>query len=183
MMKTTAIAVALVAGALAIPEPPPVVPPFPVTVPALEPPDPVAALVEMDADILAGVATAEDPHAAAAVAWVVLNRAGCRFLESAPAPGYSCVRPLLEVATARDGFGTVRVWAGDSAPSWRPSWRPGRGATARAEAVALEILAGALPDPTGGATHFHRVGTWVPPWAPGPRARQRFGSHEFYKAL
>lgn len=186
MLRAANVAVLIIAALLPIPMEsgmPPVSEPALFRAPEPEAPEAGAAWVEMDAAILAGLATAEDPHAAGAVSWVLLNRAGCTFLTDAPPPAYSCARSLMAEATARHAFGTIRVWPGDTEPSWRPAWYPGRPAAPGAELTAAAILAGSLPDPTGGATHFHRVGTWVPPWAPHPRARQRFGSHEFYRAL
>lgn len=64
---------------------------------------------------------------------------------------------------------------------WLPAWTPRRPAAASVVAEVRRVLQGLVPDPTSGATHFHRVGTWVPPWAPGPARRRTFGSHEFYR--
>jgi spore germination cell wall hydrolase CwlJ-like protein len=131
--------------------------------------DRVAAVeVEVDAALLAQLAQAEDPRAVAAVVWVVLNRAGC---EVAP---LRCRRPVLSVVTSGRAFGTVR------AGRWRASWNLRGRASARVEAEVMAVLHGRVADPTAGATHFHRVGTWVPPWAPAPSRWRVLGSHAFY---
>lgn len=151
--------------------------------PTPAPPEALAALLEMDADILAGIAKGEDADAAVAIQWVVLNRAGCQFLRDAPGPSYSCVRPLLAVAIDNRAFGTMK--RGRFIPSWWPGrewWHPAdRLQLAEIEGTANAVLLGYVPDPTGGATHFHRLGTWTPPWAPTRRKWRIFGVHAFYQ--
>lgn len=130
----------------------------------------LAALEEADAEVLAQLATAEDPEAPAAVAWVVLNRAGCR------PPGLSgCRAPVLEVVRARRQFGTSLRGV------WRAAWSPRGESSVRARAVVSAVLQGLVADPTDGATCFHRVGTWVPPWAPARGRWKVLGSHAFYR--
>jgi len=51
----------------------------------------------------------------------------------------------------------------------------------KCEGIARAILVGSIPDPTGGATHFHRVGTPTPSWAPPEKEWRRIGRHYFYK--
>jgi len=121
--------------------------------------DPVAAWTEMDADVLAAVAKVEDPEAGAAVMWTVVNRDGGHDLAAAAA------RPHQ-----------YAPWLGRR---WRH--RLDRAQLADLRYLALRVLAGEVPDPTRGATHFHRRGTWTPPWAPHRRAWRDFGSHHFYK--
>lgn len=131
---------------------------------------PLEAWREMDADVLADVALGEDPDAVEAVAWTVLNRARLsgRLVEQEVQDGHA--------------YGSV---VGDR---WVPSWRraPGRrwrGAPwewRRAVETALRVLRGEVPDPTRGATHFHRHGTWAPPWAPAPSQWEDVGQHHFY---
>lgn len=139
--------------------------------PELELIDPLELWREMDADLLADVALGEDPDAVAAVAWTVLNRAELSG------------RPLLEVIRRQQAYGSVI--GGQFHPSW--SRVPGRrwarfypGEWRRARAVALLVIQGRIPDPTGGATHFHRAGTWTPPWAPEPVEWVAIGAHAFY---
>lgn len=134
-------------------------------------PDPLDAWLEMDAEVLARIAAGEDPWAPEAVVWVVLNRAGCAIGPD----GYACERPLLDVVLERRQFGTMR---GDRFIS---AWRPRRPVPGHAHEAAFRALLGHTPDPTGGATHFHRAGTWTPPWAPDPRQWRRFGRHFFYQ--
>jgi spore germination cell wall hydrolase CwlJ-like protein len=129
----------------------------------------VEAELEADTLLLAQVGHGEDPRAVAAVAWVVLTRAGCTV-----AP-LECRRPLLKEVTKHRAFGTMK------GGRFRPSWRPDAPAPVRAVAVVTAVLDGRLPDPTGGSTHFHRALTWTPPWAPHPRHWRRVGSHVFYR--
>lgn len=128
-----------------------------------------AAELEADAFLLAQLATGEDPRAPVAVAWVALNRAGCQV-----AP-LRCRVPLLQIVSARRQFGTIKGGA------WYPAWTPGSFARTDVQAEVWKVLRGAAPDPTGGATHFHRVGTWTPPWAPARRSWRVYGSHAFYR--
>ncbi len=143
-------------------------------------PGPVPGLLwmEMDADLLADVALGEDSEALAAVMWVVLNRA-------CPVRPYGPTCQSFE-ATIQNGqaFGSVRRGR------FRPSWHrvPGRrwarfypGHWAQAQETAWDVLLGLSGDPTGGADHFHRAGTWRPPWAPTEVSWVLVGSHHFYK--
>lgn len=45
--------------------------------------------------------------------------------------------------------------------------------------VAFDVMIGALPDPTGGATHYRRVG-WPAKWAAGRKPSAVIGRHEFF---
>lgn len=58
---------------------------------------------------------------------------------------------------------------------------PGDGALAICRRVAARALAGSLPDPTGGATHFHDA-TALPGWALGRPAVAEIGGLCFYRA-
>ena len=161
---------ALVAGAIQVwPEAPlPVILPANLTAPEQ---DPGLLWMEMDADLLADVALGEDRAALAAVMWVVLNRREAN--------------EALET-TIQDGqaFGSMK--GGRFRPSWHRT--PGRrwarfypGAWAEAQETAWNVLLGLRSDPTGGADHFHRRGTWRPPWAPTEVSWVLVGSHHFYK--
>jgi hypothetical protein len=119
----------------------------------------VDGLREMDADVLAAVAKVEDPEAGAAVMWTVLNRA------------HSSRTSVLEEASRPGAYGP---WLGRR---WRHPLDRAQLATLRA--LALRVLAGLVPDPTDGSTHFHRACTPSPPWA--SRRWRDFGSHHFYK--
>lgn len=139
--------------------------------------DALAAQAEMDAALLAAVAKQEDAGAAEAVAWVVLNRAGCEIRPE----GFTCARPFLAVITEGRAFGTWR--AGRWTPSWGREWSHPLDVAelAEVEGEVTAVLLGYVPDPTGGATHFHRLGTWTPGWAPAPSAWRILGAHAFYR--
>jgi len=176
----TVAAVGLLAVALTHPETP--LPPIAQPLgplwerPALVVSHPDDAVLEMDARLLASLALAEDPQAPAAVMWTAINRSR------------ACGCSLLEVITTGQAYGTTKQWSSGSV-EWRPSWgRRWRSARAfrqldRLEVVAYRALVGLDADPTGGATHFHRRGTWEPPWAPPVTARLVLGSHYFYREL
>jgi hypothetical protein len=100
----------------------------------------------------------------------------------------ACGCSLLEAITTGQAYGTTKQWSSGRV-EWRPSWgRKWSSPFARKrldqfEILAYRILTGLDPDPTGGATHFHRRGTWEPPWAPPLTARLLLGSHYFYREL
>ncbi|MBP0465042.1 cell wall hydrolase [Roseomonas sp. PWR1] len=58
---------------------------------------------------------------------------------------------------------------------------PGDGALAICRRVAARAIAGALPDPTGGATHVHDAAA-LPGWAVGRAASAEIGGFCFYRA-
>jgi hypothetical protein len=126
----------------------------------------------MDGLVLAGVALGEDRDAAVAVMWTVLNRAKGR--------------PIIEAITEGHAYGTMK--GGEFLPSWsldpyrRWSHPLSHAELRRLEGVAQAVLLGYIKDPTGGATNFHRVGTWTPPWAPSRDEWEQYGRHVFYIA-
>jgi len=128
---------------------------------------PEDAQLEMDAGLLAAVARAEDPEAPTAVMWVVRNRARAWHKGS-----------IAKAVFDSESFGTRKngVWV-----PIRTYW-PRNSRMIQLEGIAFQVLMGQRKDPTGGATNFHRVGTWEPPWAPPLPMRRVFGSHYFYKA-
>ena len=142
-------------------------------------PDLGIAWLEMDADVLADVALGEDPNALAAVMWTVINRQRSSTLwDSTP------YEPLIEqVVQSGHAYGTMKrgrfIPAGSQAPKSR--WKHRRMAWEFAQTMAWDVLLGLQPDPTGGATHFHRRGTWTPSWAPERAQWIRRGAHEFYR--
>lgn len=58
---------------------------------------------------------------------------------------------------------------------------PGDGALMICRRIAARALAGALPDPTGGATHVHDAAA-LPGWAVGRAASAEIGGLCFYRA-
>jgi hypothetical protein len=133
------------------------------------------ATFEMDVSLLATVALAEDMKAPTAVMWVVRNRARAWHRGS-----------LLAAVTFGESFGTRKVWIPGQPSEWRPidlKGFPNHPLRKSFENTATLILLNRLKDPTGGATNFHRIGSWDPPWAPELSNRRIFGSHYFYRAV
>ncbi len=162
--------VALGVGAWLYPEPPLPSITAKIATMAMVDPDPELLWVEMDADLLADVAMGEDPDALAAIMHVVLNRR-------------QGDEPLEYTIQNGRAFGTRR--AGRFYPAWSrtPGARWARfypGQWANAQGVAWRVLLGLQGDPTGGADHFHRRGTWTPSWAPQDSTWVLVGSHFFY---
>lgn len=125
------------------------------------------ALAMGDAQIIAELVIAEDPHAVVAIAHVVLNRARGRG------------QTVFQVVTAPGQFGSA-----GGPPAWPKSARWRREHAALIDAVlplVIATLAGRTSDPTAGATHFHLAGSWTPPWAPAPDGWRLIGSHFFYQ--
>ena len=132
--------------------------------------DGARAELEADARAVGELVVGEDPEATVAVAWVVVNRSRSRG------------QTVLGVLTAGRQWGT-RLRSGRFRPSWPlpPAWgRRHASAVSAAAEVILGVLEGRVPDPTRGATCFHRAGTRTPPWAPTPDRWRRFGAHWFY---
>lgn len=48
--------------------------------------------------------------------------------------------------------------------------------------IARRAVGGGLGDPTGGATHYHRIGQ-LPPWSKGHAPSAEIGDHLFYNDL
>ncbi len=157
-MRRLAAALAALAAAV------PVHASAPTARPAPRPAVYVRPYVPPPAEVLAVVAKAEDPEAAEAVMWVVLNRAR--------ATG----RTVLAVASAHRQFHGWR-WV-PAAKRWTS--HADRRQLARLRLVARAVLRGEIPDPTGGARFFHRVGSATPEWAPEPHEWRQFGRHFFY---
>jgi spore germination cell wall hydrolase CwlJ-like protein len=121
---------------------------------------------DSDVETLAAVAWSEDPSAAIAVMYTVLNRARIR--------GTSVYREA-GMPHAFQGFSRGQD----------PWTRSRRCPSCRAEIISLRSVARlvidrSVKDPTRGATHFHRVGTEPPAWAPTAKLWTTLGAHHFY---
>ena len=136
---------------------------------------PREAAAEILALTLWGEAADRPVRAIEALAALVMNRA----------------RRSAEPALAHWGSGVAAVCR---APFQFPCWNrnnprharlrdvpPGDGALAICRGVAARAIGGALPDPTGGATHFHDAAA-LPGWALGRPAAAEIGGLCFYRA-
>ncbi|MBL3677026.1 MAG: cell wall hydrolase [Alphaproteobacteria bacterium] len=140
-----------------------------------------AFYTEQEADTLArtlwGEARGEGPGGMAAVACVVLNRVavararGGRYWWGADVVSV-CLAPWQFSCWNRADANYAKVRSVTEADPY----------FATALRVARRALAGALPDPTGGATHYHAIGA-SPAWAAGAAPTATIGRHVFYRLV
>ena len=127
-----------------------------------------------DLDVLArtvyGEARGEGLDGQVAVAWVIVNRTthGQRF--GGPAIVGVCLRPYQFSCWNADdpNLDVIR-----SASVEQPAFMQCFG-------VACLVLAGALPDPTMGATHYFADSIKAPKWVAGMEPRAKIGAHNFF---
>jgi len=136
---------------------------------------PAAAQCEILARTLWGEAAGRPVRALEAVASVVMNRVR---LAAAPEGPVHWGRGLIGVCRAPFQF-----------PCWNPHHPRHRAMREAGESdvhlpacrrIAARALAGALPDPTGGATHYHDAET-LPGWAIGEVPLAEIGALVFYR--
>ncbi|MBW8270374.1 cell wall hydrolase [Caldovatus aquaticus] len=134
-----------------------------------------AAAVEILARTLLGEAGGRPVRAIEAVAAVVMNRVR---LAAAPGGPAHWGRGIAGVCRAPFQFA---CWL-PRHPRHRAMLEAGEGdaALALCRRVAARAAAGALPDPTGGATHYHDAAT-LPRWAVGAIAQAEIGGLVFYR--
>jgi len=123
---------------------------------------------DIAARVLYGEAANQGPEGLAAVAHVIRNRANLTGLS-----------PDEVVQKS----GQFEPWSNPQSRERLTALKPEQ--YAQAKAVMDDVLAGRIPDPTGGATHFlnpdlqTRLGRPLPDWAPADQG-QRIGQHVFY---
>ncbi|UVE47624.1 cell wall hydrolase [Pseudomonas chlororaphis] len=134
---------------------------------------------EKDRDILArtlwGEARGEGLAGQIAVAWTIRNRVNDGRTKSWWGEGYAgvCQAPYQFSCWNKNDpnyqflSGAKPIQAGQFAQALR---------------AADQVIAGAVPDPTGGATHYYATTMpKVPAWAAKARQTVRIGQHVFFK--
>ena len=144
----------------------------------------LAALVVNRARLAAADAGARArfaPGGEAGVAWPDLLGRACRapFL-------FACWNPrhprhaALGAARAADRVGGTAANARSRAPAGQITAPPGDPALAICRRIAARAAGGGLPDPTGGATHWHKEDA-LPGWALGQVPVAEIGGLVFYR--
>lgn len=141
------------------------------------------------AKTLEGECRGEPDDGKAAVAWVIVNRASrARWARGLLGKVGAISRVCLDPAQ-------FSFWNADDPNSKYLASAP-PAAYAAERAIVEAILAGTLPDPTGGADHYHTIDApawadaWPPDWAsdtppndqPPMAITARFGGHVFYNS-
>lgn len=138
-------------------------------------------MIPRDLDVFArtifGEARGEAFYGQVAVAWVIMNR----YLRNTTRWGRSiadvCLKPWQFSCWNKNDPNYARILAvGFDDPAYQ-----------RAFGISCLVLRGDLLDPTGGADHYHTVGTpagakvWPPTWAKEMTLTARVGRHQFLK--
>jgi spore germination cell wall hydrolase CwlJ-like protein len=139
---------------------------------------------EVLAHTLAAEAGGRPVRAIEALAALVVNRARAALASDAARLRYA---PALR-ATAAPGLWPVLLAPVCRAPFQFPCWhpaarrsRPDPARLAVCRRIAARAAAGTLPDPTGGATHWHDAAA-LPAWALGQVPLAEIGGLVFYAA-
>ncbi|VVQ25982.1 cell wall hydrolase [Pseudomonas fluorescens] len=136
-------------------------------------------ITDKDRDILArtlwGEARGESLAGQIAVAWTIRNRVFDGRAKSWWGEGYAGV--------------CLKAWQFSCWNKNDPNYPHLSGAKlipfrefAQAQIAADQVLAGKVPDPTGGATHYYATTMPKPPaWAKGAKQTLKLGHHVFFK--
>ena len=134
---------------------------------------------EIDRDILArtlwGEARGESQAGLEACAWTIRNRVFDGKAKSWWGEGYAgvCQQPWQFSCWNANDPNAPYLTGAKPIPS---------GEYKRAVAVAVAVMAGGVPDPTGGATHYYATTMPKPPtWVKGATLTLTLGRHLFYK--
>jgi spore germination cell wall hydrolase CwlJ-like protein len=134
---------------------------------------------ENDRDILArtlwGEARGESLAGQIAVAWTIRNRVNDGKAKSWWGEGYAgvCQKPYQFSCWNRNDPNYIYLSGAKPIPFRE---------FARARIAADQVIAGKVPDPTGGATHYYATTMTKPPaWARGAKETLKLGHHVFFK--
>lgn len=119
---------------------------------------------------MSGEARGESPTGQAAVAWVILNRARYRPAAWWGSNVYDVCHKRLQFSCWNGGPNTEHI----EALEWASK------EYSELEDIALSVLLGNTPDPTGGATFYQVTGTNAP-WSRGKLPCAIIGHHSFYR--
>lgn len=136
-------------------------------------------VTEKDRDIFARTlwaeARGEDLIGQIAVAWTIRNRAFDGKAKSWWGEGYAgvCLKPWQFSCWNKNDPNYVYLSGARQIPFRE---------LARAQIAADQVIAGAAPDPTSGATHYYATTMPRPPiWAKGAKQTLKLGHHVFFK--
>jgi spore germination cell wall hydrolase CwlJ-like protein len=134
---------------------------------------------EKDRDILArtlwGEARGESLAGQIAVAWTIRNRVHDGKDKSWWGEGYAgvCQKPYQFSCWNKSDLNYAFL-SGARVIPFREF--------AQAQIAAEQVMAGKVPDPTGGATHYYATTMLKPPvWAKGAKQTLKLGGHVFFK--
>lgn len=134
---------------------------------------------EKDRDVLArtlwGEARGEGLRGQIAVAWTIRNRVNDGKAKSWWGEGYAgvCQTPYQFSCWNKSDPNFVYLSGSKPIPA---------GEFARAYAAADQVIAGTVPDPTGGATHYYAITMpQAPAWAAKAKQTLKLGYHVFFK--
>jgi spore germination cell wall hydrolase CwlJ-like protein len=119
----------------------------------------------VDRDTLAKTAKAEDPSAAAAVMWTLINRSR---KNKTTIPEAEALRP-----------GQYHSWRGGD-PSKRWTNYLDQKQYQEMQDIADKVLSGEIKSPIGDRKFFHRLDSPTPAWAPDESKWLKVGKHAFY---
>ena len=134
---------------------------------------------EKDRDILArtlwGEARGESLAGQIAVAWTIRNRVFDGKARSWWGEGYAgvCLKPYQFSCWNKSDPNYAYLSGAKPIPAAQ---------YAQALKAADQVMAGTVPDPTGGATHYYATTMPKPPtWAKGAKQTLKLGQHIFFK--
>ncbi len=126
---------------------------------------PLQHVREVDRDTLAKTAKSEDPNAAAAVMWTLINRSRKN----------KTIIPEAEALRPNQYHGWNN---GDPSKKWTN--RLDQKQYKEMQSIADSVLSGETKSPIGDRKFFHRLGTPTPKWAPAEEKWLKHGQHAFY---
>ena len=136
-------------------------------------------VTEHDRDILArtlwGEARGESIAGQIAVAWTIRNRVNDGKANSWWGEGYAgvCQKPYQFSCWNKNDRNYAFLSGAKPIPAAQ---------YAQALKAADQVMAGTVPDPTGGATHYYATTMPKPPnWVKGARQTLKLGHHVFFK--
>ena len=136
-------------------------------------------VTEKDRDVLArtlwGEARGESLVGQIAVAWTIRNRVNDGKARSWWGEGYTgvCQKPYQFSCWNRNDPNFAYLSGAKLIPFRE---------FAQAQIAADQVIAGKVPDPTGGATHYYATSMKTPPaWAAKAKQTLKLGGHVFFK--
>ena len=133
---------------------------------------------DQDRDILArtlwGESRGEQLAGQIAVAWTIRNRVNDGKTRSWWGEGYAgvCLKPYQFSCWNKSDPNYLYLSGAKPIPFRE---------LAQAKIAADQVLAGKVPDPTGGATHYYATRIKAPAWAANAKQTLKLGGHVFFK--